>query len=172
MKRTLWMLVFVMVMARAGWAGYVTPDADKLAAAARDSARVAHVLVNANAEQAANTIRLIVERIVDSKLPAETKLERIRAVVRAAFAAFGGTSSALANALGTTVARASFSPVVVSSIQQTVIVVAGAADGVAFGNAYASVMGLSAPVTVGPKSDKESVSMPPVGSYYQGQALD
>lgn len=152
---------------------FTVPTEEQLSAAAENPDLVGDLLAGASATEAAEVIRSVIARIVSLSLPTADQTARITALIGQAFAALPSQTVPLSAALGTAMSGGSFTPEVVSTVQQTVITAAGSAGseaGIAFGNAYTPTLSAD----LGVKSDPDSKSepeAPPLGQFYEGQQL-
>ena len=100
MKRMIAICLATVITASAAWAAFVAPTADQLRDAAENPAKVAALLKDASAQQAAEVLRDLLIRAAGLGLTGDQLSARVRQVVQAAFGAMGGEAAALAGALG------------------------------------------------------------------------
>ena len=179
MKLAAWMVVGWMGWTLAAGAADAAPTPAQLEAVAQAPAQLAELIRGASVEQVAAIVHDVVARIAALGLPDAKRLERIREVVRRAFAGHPSDTLALATALGAAMAEPAGGAItsqVVSEVQQSVIAAAGddgSAAGGAFGAAYTAQQS-PAPGAAGPATQKASIAppAPPMGQQYEGLKLD
>ena len=163
-----WLTVFAQ-------AEFVAPDAQQLEQAAQDPNTIGDLLKDATESQAASVMADVISRIASMDLSATQRDARISALVKAAFAAWSGSSTALASALGQVMATSEGSvstPAVISAVQQSLLSMdtgSGGGTESAFSTAFQA--SLPTPPATGKGSDSKSTA-PPVATLYEGQSLE
>lgn len=166
--------MLTLSLALAAHGEFVQPTETQVAAAAGNpSANLTILLKDANTEQAAQVIKVVIVKVLGLDLPPDVRTARIAAVIRSAFSsvvpqAYVALSSSLGNAIAGSTAIIAI-PGVVSTVQAAVAA-AGGGEGAAlaqvFGTAY-----LDAQQKLGGTSQKTKNDPPPLAMRYEGQLL-
>jgi hypothetical protein len=168
--------VAIALTAGSAWAVFTPPTDSQLQETAKEPARIAALVHDATAAQAADVTRNVIVLIIRLDLSAKTRDARIGLLINKLFAAMPGQTFVLAATLGRLVAAhptASTNPAIVSAIQQAVVTAAGSSGseaGASFGNAYQMALQTVAGAPEGSQTIPPPPP-PPVALPYEGQAL-
>lgn len=153
---------------------FVPPTSEQVKAAATDPAQLAGLLTDADAEQAASVVKVVIAEIVSLRLSPETQSARIASVVSGAFATVpAALSGSFASALGRAVAGSpviTATPGAVSTIQ-VAVASAGGGNGGALAQAFAAAFESAKQTNTATDADPSQISPPPVATGYEGQTL-
>jgi hypothetical protein len=168
-------ILAAVLLAGAAEAAFTPPTQEQLQAAAKEPALVVALIVDANAEQAAEVGKDVVIEIVKLGLKPKERDARISQLVEFLFKAMPEDNSMeLAIALGKAVAgspTASMTAEIVSAIQLGIILAVNVEHANAFGNAYNLAMQTIAGAPGGGKTVPPQPPPPPVALPYEGQRL-